>query len=255
MMKKVFQIGSKVFGQGAPKICVPIVAESQEQIWKNAEKISGLGTDLAEWRVDFYKDVLDAEKVAVTLKGVKKRLGDKALLFTFRTKGEGGCRAIAPGDYDRLNEMAALAGADLVDVEAFFEEEQSAKRIKKIQAAGARVIASCHDFQKTPAVEEMVMRLQRMEELGADAVKLAVMPAKRQDVLNLLQATLTAWERLSVPVVTMSMGDLGVISRISGSLTGSAMTFAAAGAVSAPGQIPVEAVAEIQKFLNKETKM
>ena len=101
----------------------------------------------------------------------------------------------------------------------------------------------------------MVMRLQRMEELGADAVKLAVMPAKRQDVLNLLQATLTAWERLSVPVVTMSMGDLGVISRISGSLTGSAMTFAAAGAVSAPGQIPVEAVAEIQNFLNKETKM
>ena len=254
-MKSVFRIGTGVFGQGAPKICVPIVEESREEIWEKAEEIAGLPADLAEWRADFYKDVFDTEKTAAVLKGVKERLGDKGLLFTFRTKGEGGSRAVGPDAYDRLNEAAALAGADLVDVEVFFEEEWSGERIRRLQEAGTRVLASNHDFQKTPAVEEMVRRLLRMEELGADAAKLAVMPVKRQDVLNLLQATLTAHEKLSVPVVTMSMGAPGMISRICGGLTGSAMTFASAGTASAPGQIPVESAAKIQKLLNEETAM
>ena len=55
-------------------------------------------------------------------------------------------------------------------------------------------------------------------------------------VLNLLQASITADDLLSVPVVTMSMGVQGVLSRLGGCLTGSAMTFASAGKTSAPGQ-------------------
>ena len=83
----------------------------------------------------------------------------------------------------------------------------------------------------------------------AVAVKLAVMPGNRRDVLNLLQAAVTAEEALTIPSVTMSMGSLGVISRLSGALTGSAMTFAAAGKVSAPGQIPVEQTADFLRLL------
>ena len=133
-----------------------------------------------------------------------------------------------------------------MDLETYLDETRTAEEIGKLRASGSGclVMASNHDFQKTPSTEEMVRRLRRMEELGADAAKLAVMPTNRQDVLNLLQATVTAAETLSVPVVTMSMGSMGVISRICGSLTGSAMTFASAGEASAPGQIPVEQMAE-----------
>ena len=82
-----------------------------------------------------------------------------------------------------------------------------------------------------------------MAEAGADAVKLAVVPHDPHDVARLLGVTARASEELDVPVVTMSMGGLGAVSRVSGAVFGSALTFATAGgAPSAPGQLPVERV-------------
>lgn len=250
-MKRTFEVGTGVFGEGTPKICVPIVAKSRIDIWKKAEEITGLHVDIVEWRVDFYEDVFRTEEVLITLAGLKERLREKALLFTFRTSGEGGNLSIKKEDYYCLNRKAAASGcAELVDIEAFLDEDRTAAEIHGIHAAGSRVITSNHDFERTPSVEEMVRRLRRMEELGTDVAKLAVMPKNRQDVLNLLQATVTADESLEVPVVTMSMGKNGVVSRVCGSLTGSAMTFAAVGDVSAPGQIPVEQMEEILRAVN-----
>ena len=85
--------------------------------------------------------------------------------------------------------------------------------------------------------EELVSRAQ---EMGADVAKIAVMPQSREDVMTLMEATMEADHSLDIPVVTMSMGRLGVLSRLAGTLTGSAMTFASVGEASAPGQIPIE---------------
>lgn len=249
-------MGTGNFGEGTPKVCVPIVAECREEIWKRAERIAELPVDLAEWRVDFYEKVSDFDEVLTTLKGLKARLNEKALLFTFRTVREGGNPAAGldiekDGEsYYSLNLQAVCSGnADLIDVEAFLAEGRTAEIIREIHdRSAAHVILSNHEFHKTPPVEEMVRRLRCMEEMGADAAKLAVMPGNRQDVLNLLQATVTADEALAVPVVTMSMGALGMVSRICGNLTGSAMTFATAGEASAPGQIPVEQMAAWMKL-------
>lgn len=250
MKKKTFPVGSGVFGEGVPKICVPIVAADRRGIWKKVEEIAGLKADVVEWRADFYEDVFQEEAVLETLKGLKKRLGEKALLFTFRTKGEGGEREIDKEAYYRLNQAAAKSGcASLVDLEAFLDKSRTAEEIRKLQALGVHVIASNHDFDKTPSVDEMVRRLVWMEELGADVAKLAVMPCDAQDVLNLLQATLSADQKIHIPLVTMSMGRQGVVSRVCGGLTGSAMTFAAAGAVSAPGQIPVDVMETVLEIL------
>lgn len=250
MEKKTFDIGTGVFGQGRPKICVPIVAEDQAKIWKKAEEIRTLPADIVEWRADFYKDVFCPEQVRATLLGLKERLLEKAILFTFRTSGEGGNLPVEKDVYYELNRAAAASGfAALVDVEAFFCEEETPQVIGAIHGYGCRVIASNHDFAHTPDTDEMVRRLKRMEELGADAAKLAVMPENREDVLRLLAATVRADEALEIPVVTMSMGRLGMPSRLSGSLTGSAMTFGAAGEVSAPGQLPVRELAEIMNYM------
>lgn len=248
-MKRTFALGTKIFGEGSPKICVPIVADHRDAIWKKAEEIAALPVDVVEWRADFYQDVFQTEEVTATLRGLKQRLDGKALLFTFRTNREGGSRFVEKEEYYRLNREAAASGcADLIDIEAFLDENRTAEVIRGIHAAGSRVITSNHEFEKTPPVEEMVRRLRRMEELGTDAAKLAVMPQNRQDVLKLLQAAVTADEMLAVPVVTMSMGRIGVVSRIAGDLTGSAMTFAAVGEISAPGQIPAEKMTEFLKI-------
>ena len=114
---------------------------------------------------------------------------------------------------------------------------------------GVPVILSSHDFRKTPEPEELLLRLRTMERLGAGIAKLAVMPKSEKDVLALLAATREAADTVSCPVITMSMGAMGVISRVSGRLTGSCMTFGSAGRASAPGQLPAGTLSEILEML------
>jgi 3-dehydroquinate dehydratase-1 len=66
------------------------------------------------------------------------------------------------------------------------------------------------------------------------------MPQSPQDVLTLLGATYEASQTLTVPLISMSMGGLGSLSRTMGWLYGSAATFAVGESSSAPGQIAVD---------------
>ena len=94
-------------GEGIPKICVPIVGNTKEQILKEAEEIPGLPVDLAEWRADWFESVFNLEQVNEVLTGLRKILGEIPLLFTFRTSREGGGKAIEPEAYIELNRKAA----------------------------------------------------------------------------------------------------------------------------------------------------
>lgn len=108
---------------------------------------------------------------------------------------------------------------------------------------------SNHDFDKTPPKEEIVSRLVKMQEYGADITKIAVMPNTEEDVLILLDGSLEMKKgKADRPFIAISMGSLGMISRISGELFGSCMTFAAAGNASAPGQLNAE---YMKVFLNR----
>ena len=157
------------------------------------------------------------------------------------TANEGGEKEISRDEYRRLNiEVAKTKMADLIDVEGVaFENADSL--IEELKELGSKVIVSSHDFNKTPQKNEIIRRLCEMQKMGADIVKLAVMPQSVKDVLELLAAT-EEMNRLYVkqPIVTMSMAGQGVISRLAGELVGSAMTFGTAGKASAPGQIDVK---------------
>ena len=108
------------------------------------------------------------------------------------------------------------------------------------------MIVSSHDFAATPPAEEIVARLRRAQELGADLPKVAVMPTGPRDVLTLLEATLAMSSTYADrPIITMSMAADGVISRLAGEVFGSALTFAAVGATSAPGQIDRAGVRQV----------
>ena len=76
------------------------------------------------------------------------------------------------------------------------------------------------------------------------------MPKDVLDVLTLMKATYRArTEAVDLPMITMSMGDVGKISRVIGDLYGSDMSFVVGKAASAPGQIPVAIVNELWKLL------
>lgn len=62
----------------------------------------------------------------------------------------------------------------------------------------------------------------------------------------LLEATMERKEHSNKPMITMSMGQSGMLSRICGELTGSCVTFASGKQASAPGQIKAD---ELKKVL------
>lgn len=239
-------------GSGIPKICVPIVGENKEEILEEAENIRKLPIDVAEWRVDWFKDAFIFENVEEVLKELRKILGDIPLLLTFRTAGEGGEKEIENEAYAAFNIRAAKTGyIDLLDVEAFRGDELVKSIIDEAHAAGVKVIASNHDFNKTPDKDEIVRRLQKMQELGGDIPKIAVMPGSKKDVLTLLAATQEMKEKFADrPIITMSMAKDGVISRLCGEVFGSALTFGAAKKASAPGQMNVEDLKSIMTMLH-----
>ena len=229
------------FGEGSPKICVPITGRTEEEIALRTAELKAAEPDLAEWRADWYEDVFDKKKLEHMLAWLRGELGDLPLLVTFRTKEEGGEQSISAEGYeDFLRTVLASGQADLLDVELFRGEELLRAICEEAKGRGVKVIASSHDFEKTPAKEEIIVRLTRMQDCGADLLKLAVMPRNAGDVLTLLSATLEMNEQYAKqPVVTMSMGAKGAVSRLAGEVFGSAMTFGSAGVASAPGQVSV----------------
>lgn len=239
-------------GEGRPKIIVPIVGVTEQEILKEAAVFQDIPADVAEWRADWYEYAFDTDRVVETAGKLRQALGSIPLLFTFRTAKEGGEKAAEPERYARLLKAVAGSGnADMIDVEIFTGDGVVREVIDACHAAGVVVVGSNHDFFKTPPQTEIVNRLRKMQEMGADIPKIAVMPACKKDVLTLLSAT----EEMAAnfadrPIITMSMGSVGVISRLVGESIGSAMTFGAAAKASAPGQIGVRALDQVLEVIH-----
>ena len=247
------QVKNTVIGEGRPKICVPIVGKTKTDILEEAKKITSLPVDVVEWRVDWFDDVFATEKVLETAKELQEVLKDIPVLLTFRTSKEGGEKEISVSDYAALNIAAAQSGyVNLIDVEAFTGDDVVKTIIDAAHKAGVKVIASNHDFFKTPAKADIIYRLRKMQDMNADIPKIAVMPQNKKDVLTLLAAT----EEMTTnyadrPIITMSMAGTGVISRLCGEVFGSSMTFGAAKKASAPGQMGVNDLSTVLDLLHK----
>jgi len=171
------------------------------------------------------------------------------ILFTFRGLKEGGEKEISTEYYAKLNKEVCLTkNADLIDVELFTGDEVVVDIVQYANNHNVKIVMSNHNFDKTPSKDEIVNILCKMQDLKADLPKIAVMPQNTKDVLTLLCATNEmATKYAKTPIITISMGSLGMVSRLAGETFGSALTFGSAKVTSAPGQIQVN---ELYKVLN-----
>lgn len=240
-MKKVVTIKNVKIGEGLPKICVPMVGETIDQLVEEANFLKNLDLDVVEWRVDFFENVINIDKVKEALQAIRTVLTDKPIIFTFRSAKEGGQKEVSTEFYFELNKrIVETKQVEVIDIELFNEEENIKDLVEAAHINGLTVIISNHDFKNTPSKEEIISRLRKAAELGGDLPKIAVMPTCAADVITLLDATRIMNEEYAKgPIITMSMAGKGVISRLSGEIFGSALTFGAAKKVSAPGQISV----------------
>ena len=93
--------------------------------------------------------------------------------------------------------------------------------IAEIKKNGAKVIGSNHHFDNTPSNGEIIDIMKKMEEQGADICKIAVMPEAKEDVERFMDVSSQLKDILNVPIITMSMGELGAVSRICTNITAS----------------------------------
>jgi 3-dehydroquinate dehydratase-1 len=227
-----------------PAVCAPLVARTPEALHVECAAVAAKRPDLIEWRVDFFNRISDERAVLASAAEIRSLAAGIPILFTRRSLREGGERvSIDEGQVLELYRAVCASGdVDMVDFEAASDAAHVAWMREMTHAAGIGLVLSFHDFRATPPADAIVERFRRAQALGADVAKVAVMPGSRTDVLALLAASAHAADELAIPVVSMSMGALGAVTRTSGWLFGSAMTFAVGHGSSAPGQMPIEDV-------------
>jgi 3-dehydroquinate dehydratase-1 len=233
----------------AVKTIVPITAKTKEQALAQAQVIANTAdADLAEFRIDLLSFASDTKQVIALGHELKKILGNKPMIATIRTKNEGGQLEISDAEYGKTYQ-AYLKNPfmDWLDVEMFRDQKVVSEIVQKAHQKKVLVVMSNHDFQKTPSQDEIEKRLLKQDQMGADILKIAVMPKSKQDVFTLMNATLKVSQQTTKPLLTMSMGQLGTISRVATANMGGSYSFGMIGEASAPGQIDVTKLKQILK--------
>ena len=249
--KKVEARG-RLIGDGTePLICAPVVGGNFKEVLAETAAIAKLKPDLIEWRVDYFDAASDTQRVLDLAAKVRQVADDIPLIFTLRSHREGGEPVTL--DDDGVAELCvAVCEAKVAD---FIDFEMSAPphHIEQVCAAGrengTQSILSYHNFQETPDVEWLVAKFGNANALSGDIAKIAVMPQSLDDVLILLQATLRASREFPMPLISISMGGFGAVTRMIAWLFGSSVTFAVGERSSAPGQIAIGELVAVLEIL------
>lgn len=230
------------------KTIVPITAKTKEQAIAQAKVIAAnQDADLAEFRIDLLDFAADSKQVIALGHELKKILATKPMIATIRTHNEGGKLTISDADYGKTYQAYLKQPfMDMLDVEMFRDQQMVKNTVKLAHEKKVLIVMSNHDFKQTPSEDEIVKRLLKQDQLGADILKIAVMPQSKQDVFTLMNATLKVSQQSKKPLLTMSMGKLGTISRIATANMGGSFSFGMIGEASAPGQIDVT---QLKQFL------
>lgn len=231
------------------KTIVPITAKTKEQAIAQAKVIAAnQDADLAEFRIDLLDFAADTKQVIALGHELKKVLGNKPVIATIRTHNEGGQLTISDADYGKTYQAYLKQPfMDMLDVEMFRDQQIVKNTVQLAHDKKVLIVMSNHDFKKTPSEDEIIKRLLKQDELGADVLKIAVMPQNKQDVFTLMNATLKVSQLSNKPLLTMSMGKLGTISRIATANMGGSFSFGMIGEASAPGQIDVTQLKQLLK--------
>ena len=199
--------------------------------------------DIIEWRADF----LPKEAILQVAPAIFEKFAGRELVFTLRTRSEGGQIELSSEEYvQMIKEVAQLYQPDYIDFEYF-----SYKDVFDQMLDFPNLVLSYHNFQETP--ENLMEILSELTSLNPKVVKIAVMANTEQDVLDLMNFT-RGFKTLNPEqeYVTISMGKVGKVSRITSDVTGSSWSFASLDEASAPGQISLSSMKKIRELLNED---
>ncbi|NCC54820.1 MAG: type I 3-dehydroquinate dehydratase, partial [Erysipelotrichia bacterium] len=158
-------------------------------------------------------------------KCIRSIIEDKELIFTYRSKHEGGENSLTTPEYLLLAKTAILTKLiDYIDVEFLLGDSVVNNIVKHAKIVNTKVLMSNHDWNSTPRKEIIENRLQAMLDRGADIAKVVCMPRCEEDVETLIQAG-QAISKKHDNVILISLGELGKQTMTQPELTGSCIQF------------------------------
>ena len=224
------------------KLVVSVMPKSLEEA-QGIDAMRYIDADIIEWRADF----LPKEAILQVAPAIFEKFAGRELLFTLRTRDEGGEIDLDSAEYVQIiKDVAQLYQPEYIDFEYF-----SHKDVFEEMLDFPNLVLSYHNFQETP--ENMMEILSELTSLTPKVVKVSVMAHTEQDVLDLMNFT-RGFKTLNPEqeYVTISMGKVGKVSRITSDVTGSSWSFASLDEASAPGQISLSSMKKIREILNED---
>jgi len=224
------------------KLVVSVMPKSLEEA-QGIDAMRYIDADIIEWRADF----LPKEAILQVAPAIFEKFAGRELLFTLRTRAEGGEIDLDSAEYVQIiKDVAQLYQPEYIDFEYF-----SNKDVFEEMLDFPNLVLSYHNFQETP--ENMMEILSELTSLTPKVVKVSVMAHTEQDVLDLMNFT-RGFKTLNPEqeYVTISMGKVGKVSRITSDVTGSSWSFASLDEASAPGQISLSSMKKIREILNED---
>jgi 3-dehydroquinate dehydratase/shikimate dehydrogenase len=185
------------------------------------------GADCVEVRLDY----LDNPKESVLARWDKLPI---PVIVTCRSRERGGRFEGDTGEEVRILQYAVENGARFLDMDYRIARDMP----------GADVIASFHDFEKTPT--DLVSLMDSVCAAPGAIAKVATMVASWNDNRRLLELLTRRWPK---PVIVAGMGDMGQVTRIVGPARGGFLTYAGQSAnAAAPGQLTLRDMLDIYRF-------
>lgn len=229
-------------------ICVSLAEPSPDALLGSMQQVSPKA-DLIEIRLDTLKD-----PDCLDIKGLL-RARPCPLIFTNRSRNEGGHFSGPEEERIGLLERAILAGADYIDLELRTDPALRGVVLKKIKKANTKLIISYHDFTSTPSMQELIEVFDSERRAGADIGKIVTMAEGPRDVLRALSLYPRALDE-GFSLIAFCMGPLGKMSRLACLALGAYLTYASPsrGHEAAPGQIPLDDLRAIVDYLNDSGK-
>ena len=211
------------------KLVVSIMPRSLEEA-QQLDSSRYEDADVIEWRADF----LEKSEILTVAPAVFEKFAGREIELTNE-------------EYvGILKDIQSIYHPDYIDFEYYSHREVFEEMLEF-----SNLVLSYHNFQETP--ENMMEILSELTSFSPKLVKVSVMAHNEQDVLDLMNYT-RGFKTLNPEqeYVTISMGKVGKISRLTADLTGSSWSYARVGDESAPGQIPLENMRRIRELLNED---
>ncbi|MCD5397846.1 type I 3-dehydroquinate dehydratase [candidate division NPL-UPA2 bacterium] len=234
----MLSIGNVSLGQG-PRIVAVIWGSELVELAARAKED---GADLLEVRIDLFKKV-NLVSLKKELKVIRQKV-KLPLIATVRRRDEGGGYRYL--ERERLHLLESLIPLiDVVDIE--LRSKGIAKKvIRRAKLKKKKVLISYHNLVKTPSDEKLETIACQAKEMGGDIVKIATLANDRDEVTRLMIFTYRCPCR---PLISISLGWMGAISRILAPFFGSCLTYAYVDSPAAPGQLSVSQLKqELKKF-------